>query len=222
MANIDHKAALKAAKKRVWYLENRERVLAAAKAKRDAAKKASSTPVTKTVTLTEVDGKYVLELNGTKLVLSVDNQVTVENAKSITASASTTSATVELKSNGQPYKTTAAQRAAVKKWQEERREEMREYQRQYYAENKEAVLENHRAYSQTPRGKEVKRAASKRYYDANREAQLARSKAYYQTNKEAINARRTKSKLPKLNAATLVPFGQYDVSEFSMIRNILK
>lgn len=211
MANIDHAAALKAAKKRVWYLENRERLLAEAKQKRDAAK-ASATPVTQTIEVTKVNGQYSLQLNGVKLVLSADNQVTISKVAEPKA-AVTQKTGPALKANGQPYKTTPEQRAAVRKWQAANKETIREYNQKYYEENKDTILDYGRNYRQTPRGKETHNAAVKRYYDAN--------KVEINARRAARRAEKT-SKLPALNTATLVPFGQHDVSEFSMIRNILK
>lgn len=107
MANINHAAALKAAKKRVWYLENRERILAEAKERRDAEQ-----VETETVIVTKTKGKYSLQLGDLKLVVSPDATVVVSKVGDVAPAPKV----VELKSNGQPYKTTAAQRAAVAKW----------------------------------------------------------------------------------------------------------
>lgn len=207
MANIDHAAALKAAKKRVWYLENRKRILAESKAKRDAVK-VVAVPVTQTVEVTKVNGQYTLQLNGVKLVLSADNQVTISQINA--PAPADVAAKGELKSNGQPYKTTAAQRASSKKYMATRGDEYAKRSREYYAANRDAELERKRAYSKTPRGKEVAQASAKRY-KAKKASTISPATTGYDG-----------SKLPAMNSATLVPFGQYDVSEFSMIRNILK
>jgi hypothetical protein len=107
MANIDHTAKLKAIKKQLYYLENREAILAKAKARRTA-----SQTTTETVTVTKVNGQYSLTLGDLKLVVTPDAQVSVTKITKAPA--------VELKSNGEPYKTTARQREAVRKCQAER------------------------------------------------------------------------------------------------------
>lgn len=66
-------------------------------------------------------------------------------------------------------------------------EKNREYEREYYARNREkltAYKKSNRIKNDTPERKAAKQEYNRRYREANREKMVARSKAHYEANKE--------------------------------------
>lgn len=178
MANIDHAAKRKAIKAQLYYLDNREAILAKAKERRDAAQ-----AVTETVTVTKSNGTYSLQLGDLKLVVSPDATVAVSKIitqaddlqygrrKAPKPATTTQTPAVELKPNGKPYKTSEAKRRASAKYNSAHREAGRAYSRQYYQDNKEAILASKKEYYQTEHGKAVNATAQKRFIAKQKSAQ---------------------------------------------------
>jgi hypothetical protein len=64
----------------------------------------------------------------------------------------------------------------------------KEYQKQYFEDNKEDLLEQHKQYYQT--NKEALLEQKKKYYEDNKEVIAEKDKKYYEANKEVISEKR--------------------------------
>ena len=63
-------------------------------------------------------------------------------------------------------------------------EEKKEYNRKYYAANKEKALENRRKYYEANKEREFENR--RKYYEANKEKDLANARKWRETNKEKV------------------------------------
>jgi hypothetical protein len=71
-------------------------------------------------------------------------------------------------------------------WHQRNREKLLTYNKEYYAENREAILARNARYNNSAKGKAKKAAYNKAYYVTNADARRTEAKAYYRRNYHKI------------------------------------